>query len=85
MTVLEERTEQWRGRPYAVRTVTGVPIGKIYRCPGCDQQIRGGQHLVAWPREDLDAEDRRHWHASCWRRRDDRTPVIQRSRAAPRY
>ncbi|MEP6852328.1 MAG: hypothetical protein ABJA87_06690 [bacterium] len=77
--------EDWRGLPHVVRTVSSVPGGRSYRCPGCDQEIRGGQHLVVWPEDDVEATDRRHWHAVCWSRRDRRAPVVRRSRAAPRY
>jgi hypothetical protein len=49
---------------YDVRVVTG---DKVYRCPGCDHQIRlGVQHLVVIPDDDPDS--RRHWHTDCWRR-----------------
>lgn len=49
---------------YEVRTSINP---KTYRCPGCDHEIRGGlQHLVVVPREG--AEERRHWHAECWRK-----------------
>jgi hypothetical protein len=60
---------------------------KTYRCPGCDHEIRPGvEHLVAWPADERgDLADRRHWHTGCWRARDRRAPVIQRSRSAPRY
>ncbi len=46
-----------------VRQVVGE---KAYRCPGCDHPIRPGlPHLVVVP---ADApEQRRHWHAGCWR------------------
>jgi hypothetical protein len=40
---------------------------KVYRCPGCDHEIRVGLwHLVVIP--DGDPEGRRHWHTECWRR-----------------
>jgi hypothetical protein len=70
---------------WLVRTVTGST--KAYRCPGCDQEIRPGvEHLVAWPADERgDLTDRRHWHTGCWRARDRRAPVVQRSRSAPRY
>ncbi len=84
-TTLGERTEDWRGVTYRVRTVAGAAQTKVYRCPGCDQEIRGGNHLVVWPDHDLDAEDRRHWHAACWGARGRRAPGTVRSRNAPRY
>jgi hypothetical protein len=81
-----ERIEDWRGEPYLVRAVTGSGATKLYRCPGCDQQIRTGQpHVVTWPEYDPDAGDRRHWHTACWKARDSRGPGVQRSRSAPRY
>jgi hypothetical protein len=47
-----------------VRQVVG---DKVYRCPGCDHEIRKGvNHLVVVPNDDPD--ERRHWHTECWRR-----------------
>jgi hypothetical protein len=46
-----------------VRAVSG---DKVYRCPGCDHEIRRGvAHLVVVPV--TDPSQRRHWHTSCWR------------------
>ena len=71
---------------WVVRPVTGAATGKTYRCPGCDQEIRPGTpHLVIWPAypkdSDLEpwdtasaADQRRHWHATCWRARARRRP-----------
>jgi hypothetical protein len=60
--------------------------GKVYRCPGCDQLIPAGSaHVVVWPAVDREADDRRHWHTSCWAARNRREPGVQRSRSAPRY
>ena len=49
-----------------VRHVQPYQAIKIYRCPGCDHEIRSGEgHEVVIP---LDApQDRRHWHSGCWR------------------
>jgi hypothetical protein len=81
-----ERGESWRGVDYRVRAVAGNGSGGPYRCPGCDQALAAGTpHVVAWPADDPEAADRRHWHASCWAARDRRTPGVQRSRNAPRY
>ncbi|MDP9116246.1 MAG: hypothetical protein M3O28_03085 [Actinomycetota bacterium] len=81
-----QRIEPWRGLDHVVRGVTSAGAAKIYRCPGCDQEIRVGQpHLVVWPEFDADAEDRRHWHSPCWAARDRRMPGVERSRSAPRY
>ncbi|MEO7262207.1 MAG: hypothetical protein ABI047_13285, partial [Jatrophihabitantaceae bacterium] len=73
-----EQVQWWRGVEYRVRAVSGsAPTGSAtaartsaagdsarpYRCPGCDQLLPAGLgHLVAWPADDLDASDRRHWH-----------------------
>jgi hypothetical protein len=72
---------------WLVRNVPATAATKVYRCPGCEQEIRPGvAHLVAWPADERgDLGDRRHWHTGCWRARDRRTPGIQRSRSAPRY
>jgi hypothetical protein len=52
---------------WQVRAVQPVKAVKVYRCPGCNQEIRPGTgHVVAW-RED-DEEGRRHWHTPCWKR-----------------
>ena len=80
-----ERAESWRGLDYRVREVSGTGSGGPYRCPGCDQLLATGPHVVAWPADDLDATERRHWHTGCWTARDRRAPGVQRSRNAPRY
>ena len=83
-----EQVQWWRGVEYRVRAVPGTApaSGKPYRCPGCDQLLAPGLgHLVAWPADDLEAADRRHWHTACWAARDRRGPGVQRSRNAPRY
>ena len=78
--------EDYDGVEYVVRRVTGSASTKPYRCPGCDQLIRPATpHVVAWPADDEEAGDRRHWHTPCWRARSHRRTRIQRSRSAPRY
>ncbi len=52
---------------WEVRAVRGQDARKVYRCPGCDHEIRIGQpHVVAWPAEGgsfgRDQGDHRHWH-----------------------
>lgn len=81
-TVQSGRDGDWQ-----VRAIPGSAAAKTYRCPGCDQEIRPGvAHLVVWPADERgDLTDRRHWHNGCWRARDRRSPVVQRSRSAPRY
>ncbi|MDQ2837292.1 MAG: hypothetical protein M3Y42_11370 [Actinomycetota bacterium] len=80
-----ERTETWRGEHYRVRAVSGANSTGPYRCPGCDQLLANLAHVVAWPADDLEAGDRRHWHTGCWAARNNRSPAVQRSRNAPRY
>jgi hypothetical protein len=81
-----QRTESWQGEEWSVRQVAGGSApGKVYRCPGCDQEIPGGvPHVVAWP-EHGGVDDRRHWHKACWNAKDRRTTRVQRSRNAPRF
>jgi hypothetical protein len=71
-----QRHEQWRGVEYLVRAVPSTAAVKAYRCPGCDQLVAAGvAHVVAWPAEDLGADNRRHWHVACWSARDRRAPT----------
>ncbi|MBO3736346.1 hypothetical protein [Actinoplanes flavus] len=85
--ITEDRVQQWQDGDYMVRNVFGAAAVKIYRCPGCVQEIRPGvAHVVAWPVDERgDLTDRRHWHTGCWRARDRRAPGVERSRSAPRY
>ena len=55
---------------WAVRTVPADAAVKVYRCPGCDQEVAVGvAHVVAWPADGRgDLTDRRHWHTGCWQR-----------------
>ncbi|HEX5497069.1 MAG TPA: hypothetical protein VFX70_21105 [Mycobacteriales bacterium] len=89
------RVEEWADGDWMVRAVAGAATGKVYRCPGCDQQIPSGvPHLVTWP-ADLPGdggsggsgglEHRRHWHRPCWQARDRRRVKVLRSKNAPRY
>ncbi|HEY2669229.1 MAG TPA: hypothetical protein VGJ07_02515 [Rugosimonospora sp.] len=82
-----ERTQAAADGEWSIRLIPGGSSPKAYRCPGCDQEIPPGvAHLVAWPADGRgDLSDRRHWHSGCWRARDRRAPIIQRSRSAPRY
>ncbi|HJY24303.1 MAG TPA: hypothetical protein VJ649_01360 [Actinomycetes bacterium] len=79
-----ERREDAPDGVWVVRSITGSSSTKVYRCPGCDQQIRPATpHVVAWPEDDLDA--RRHWHSGCWRSRAQRRTRTPRSSRGPRY
>lgn len=60
---------------WRVRSIRGSSSTKVYRCPGCDQEIRPATpHIVAWPDGDSDATHRRHWHKACWANRHTRKP-----------
>ncbi|MEY8015225.1 hypothetical protein [Mycobacterium servetii] len=66
------------GHEYEVRPVAAARAVKIYRCPGCDHEIRSGTaHVVVWPTDTHDAGigDRRHWHTGCWAARATRRPT----------
>jgi len=61
-----------------VRHVQPYEADKVYRCPGCDHEIRVGVgHEVVVPRER--PAERRHWHSGCWR-----SASLQSERAAGR-
>ncbi|MEI6694119.1 MAG: ATP/GTP-binding protein [Actinomycetes bacterium] len=61
--------QSWNGEDFVVRTITGSASTKVYRCPGCDHEIRPATpHVVVWP-FDRGMEERRHWHSPCWNRR----------------
>ncbi|MDC8993401.1 hypothetical protein [Mycobacterium marinum] len=65
------------GYDYEVRPIAAARAVKTYRCPGCDHEIRSGTaHVVVWPIElPGAADDRRHWHTSCWASRATRSPT----------
>ncbi|CAN3130096.1 hypothetical protein ACNUDN_19395 [Mycobacterium sp. smrl_JER01] len=65
------------GDDYEVRQVSAARATKVYRCPGCDHEIRPGTaHLVVWPAHGPSGvDDRRHWHTSCWSHRATRGPT----------
>jgi len=65
--------EEWPDGDWIVRQVPGAAATKLYRCPGCDQELQPGVgHVVVWPADATSAEGRRHWHNACWRRRPRR-------------
>ncbi len=67
------QTQSWPDGDWVVRQVPGAAAVKLYRCPGCDQEIRPGVgHVVVWPAETPGPTGRRHWHHSCWQRRPRR-------------
>ncbi|MEB3051752.1 hypothetical protein KV112_18735 [Mycolicibacter sp. MYC123] len=65
------------GYDYVVASIAGSRALKVYRCPGCDHEIRCGvAHVVTWRAEsDASGEDRRHWHTPCWTNRATRGPT----------
>jgi len=70
------RTESSADGDWHLRPVPAASSGKPYRCPGCAQLIPPGTpHLVAWPTDPDGADERRHWHTSCWSARERRRPA----------
>ena len=74
-TVQSSADGQW-----LVRHISTDGATKMYRCPGCQQEVRPGvAHVVVWPTDGRgDATDRRHWHTACWKARDRRAPTDRR-------
>lgn len=72
-----EAVQAWQAGEWLVRNIPGEASVKVYRCPGCDHEIRPGvAHVVVWPVDGRgDETDRRHWHAPCWQARDRRFPT----------
>ncbi|HXZ64424.1 MAG TPA: ATP/GTP-binding protein [Streptosporangiaceae bacterium] len=67
--------QEWPDGDWVVRHVPGAAAAKVYRCPGCDQEIETGTaHVVVWPAQTPGPQARRHWHAACWQRRPPRPP-----------
>jgi hypothetical protein len=68
------QAQDWPDGVWVVRQVPGAATAKVYRCPGCDQEIRPGtSHVVVWPEQTPGPAGRRHWHSACWQRRPRRT------------
>jgi hypothetical protein len=67
------QVQSWPDGDWVVRPVPGAATTKVYRCPGCDQEIRPGvAHVVTWPEQAGGTDQRRHWHNACWQRRPRR-------------
>ncbi|MGO8958013.1 MAG: ATP/GTP-binding protein [Streptosporangiaceae bacterium] len=65
--------QEWPDGDWVVRQVPGAAATKLYRCPGCDQELQPGTaHVVVWPAHTPGPEERRHWHNACWQRRPRR-------------
>ena len=68
---------EWVADGWHVRVVQPYRATKVYRCPGCDQEIWPRTlHVVAWP--EGDPERRRHWHRPCFERRRATDPRRRR-------
>lgn len=70
------QTVRYAGQVWAARHVRGSGEGRVFRCPGCAQDLPDTEpHVVAWPQDGLTGlENRRHWHATCWQARERRRP-----------
>ena len=67
------QTQEWPDGDWVVRQVPGAAATKVYRCPGCDQELPPGTaHVVVWPAHSAGPDERRHWHQACWQRRPRR-------------
>src|SRR5947209_18304161 len=50
-----ETAQSWPDGDFAVRQVSGSSDGRVFRCPGCDQELPSSlPHTVAWPEGRLD-------------------------------
>ena len=67
------QVQEWPDGDWVVRQVPAAAATKVYRCPGCDQELAvGTAHVVVWPAETPGPQARRHWHTTCWQRRPRR-------------
>ncbi len=58
---------EWEADGWHLRVVQPYRALKVYRCPGCDQEILPRtMHVVVWP--EGSPQQRRHWHRPCWER-----------------
>lgn len=61
------------GEPVEVRRLQPYQATKAYACPACPATIAPGTgHVVVVPV--ARPHERRHWHRSCWERREHRRP-----------
>jgi len=67
---------RYAGQLWSVRQVRANDSGRVYVCPGCQQDVGAGTpHTVAWPAESMrELDNRRHWHTACWSARERRRP-----------
>jgi hypothetical protein len=58
---------EWVAEGWHLRFVQPYRETKVYRCPGCQQEIFPRTlHVVVWP--EGEPSQRRHWHKACWER-----------------
>lgn len=67
-----KRIEHRIGFDWNVQPMSAASAVKSYVCPGCHASIPvATAHVVVWRADsifgDRAVEDRRHWHAACWR------------------
>lgn len=80
-SIAHRRVVEMPDGEWVVQSITGSASTKMYRCPGCDQEIRPATpHIVAWPfdsglQDDTRLQERRHWHTPCWNARQRRRPA----------
>jgi hypothetical protein len=61
------------GQMAEVRAIQPYQAVKVYRCPGCNQEIALATfHYVIVPLSDT--SERRHWHRGCFEHRGNRRP-----------
>ena len=67
---------RYAGQVWSVRQVRANDSGRVYRCPGCQQEVGAGTpHTVVWPVGSMqELDNRRHWHTVCWSARERRRP-----------
>lgn len=67
---------RYAGQVWAVRQVRANDSGRVYRCPGCQQEVGADvAHTVVWPAAAMgQLDNRRHWHSVCWAARERRRP-----------
>jgi hypothetical protein len=71
--MMEIVTDPLSGDDAELRRIQPYAATKVYRCPGCNQEIATGVgHVVIVPFRNPD--DRRHWHRACWQQRASRRP-----------
>ena len=77
----EPLAPEWVADGWHLRLVQPYRATKVYRCPGCQQEIFPRTlHVVVWP--EGEPTQRRHWHKACWERRSPSCSGRRRGRPA---